>query len=100
MSKLDTRDLLDDPPVAGAHVLSVYLQTHSIESLTVFETRLKAIGRQFEEAVEQHEFDECVSRVRKFLSRCVIRGESLAIFCSSAGSLWVRQVGILLPKWR
>ena len=102
MSRVDTHDLADYRPIEGAHVLSVYLQNHSIETITVLENRLKAILGQFEEQVEQHEFEECVSRILNFLYKFEPRGETLAIFCSSTGPLWVRQINVVLPnevKW-
>jgi hypothetical protein len=98
MSRVDTHDLTDYRPIEGAHILSVYLQNHSIETLTVLENRLKTIQRGFEEQVEQREFEECVSRILKFLSKFEPRGETLAIFCSSTGPLWVRQINVILPN--
>jgi len=98
MSRVDTRDLVDYPVVEGQHVLSVYLQTHSAESLTVFNTRTATIRRQFEKQVEQNDFNECVDRVRKFLTRFEARAETVVIICNSAGPLWVRQMDIVLPN--
>jgi hypothetical protein len=74
----------------------VYLQTHSAESLTVFENRLLEIQRHFEEEVEQREFDDCVNRVRKFLYGFEARAETIVIICSSVGPLWVRQIDVPL----
>jgi hypothetical protein len=46
MSKIDTRDYIDYETPEGARVLTVYLQTHSAESETVYRNRLAAISRR------------------------------------------------------
>jgi hypothetical protein len=98
MSRTDTGDLMDYPIVEGQHVLSVYLQTHSIESLTLFDVQTASIQAHFEEQTEQRDFNECVDRVRRFLARFEARGQTVVIVCNSTGPLWVRQVDVLLPN--
>ena len=98
MSKLDTQELVSYEVPAGAHVLTVYLQTHSAESETVFREQLNEIKRRFESEDEETELDQCVQRVWDFLSKFESRAPMLVLICTATGSLWVRQIDVLLPN--
>jgi hypothetical protein len=98
MSRTDIRNLVDYRSVEGAHVLSIYLQTHSAESETVFRTEIAKISRGFEEESEQRQFQDCVARVEAFLMRFEARAETVVIMCNATGPLWVRQIDVRLPN--
>jgi len=98
MSKVDMDEFVGYEVPEGAHVLSVYLQTHSAESESVLQAQLKEIERRFEAESEQREFDESVQRVRNFLSRFEARAPMLVLFCTATGSMWTRQIEVLLPN--
>jgi hypothetical protein len=98
VSKIDTEDITRFEVPAGAHVLSVYLQTHSAESETVLRDQLKEIERRFEAESDKCEFDQCVKRIWDFLYRFEARAPMLIVLCTATGSLWARQIDILLPN--
>src|SRR5689334_2923774 len=98
MSRFDLEALETVDVPVGAQVLSVYLQTHSAESETVFCDRLKEIARSFEAESSLSELDQCVKRVRNFLARFEARAPMLVIFCTATGSMWVRQLQVVLPN--
>jgi hypothetical protein len=98
MSKLDTQEFVSYEVPEGAHVLSVYLQTHSAESETVLRNQLKDIGRRFESEDEQAELDQCVRRIWDFLAKFEARAPMLVLFCTATGSMWVRQIDVVLPN--
>src|SRR5215471_8150797 len=98
MSRLDTQELVDYEVPAGAHVLSVYLQTHSAESETVFHDQVKEIERRFESEDELSEFNQCVQRIWDFLAKFDAREPMLVLVCTATGSMWARQIDVLLPN--
>jgi len=98
VSKLDTEEITRYEVPEGAHVLSVYLQTHSAESETVFNQQITEIRRRFEAESEQHEMDDCIKRVWDFIYGFEARAPMLVIFCTATGSLWARQIDVVLPN--
>jgi hypothetical protein len=98
MSKIDTEELTRFEIPEGAHVLSVYLQTHSAESEEVFRRQIKEIQGRFEAESEQRELDDCIQRVWNFLCKFECRSPMLVVFCTATGSLWARQIEVILPN--
>lgn len=86
---------------AAGRVLSVYLDIDQSNAAninrgfeTAFESKMKEIGRTFEEEYEQRDFDGCAADVRKFLSSFEPRARGLVIFARSTGSFWFRELNV------
>ncbi len=100
ITKMDVEPLNDVRKGAG-RVLSVYLGVDQSNAANInrgfvvaFESRIKEIGRTFEEEYEQRDFDGCVDEVRKFLSTYEPHGCALVIFARSVGPLWIRELNV------
>lgn len=98
MSKLDLEEIVKYDVPEGAHVLTVYLQTHSAESEEVFRHQVKEIERRFEAESELAELNVCVQRVWEFLGKFEARAPMLVLVCTATGSMWARQIHVLLPN--
>jgi peptide subunit release factor 1 (eRF1) len=100
ISKTDLAPVTEYKRALG-RVLSVYLdvdQAHA-ENLNrkfeaAFESKIKDLGRAFEEDYEQRDFEACVSEVRKVLHAYEPRARGLVIFARSTGSIWMRELNV------
>src|SRR5947207_6464434 len=100
ISKTDLAPITEYKTAVG-RVLSVYLdvdQAHA-ENLNrkfeaAFESKIKELGRSFEEEYEQRDFEACVSEVRKVLKASEPRARGLVIFARSTGSIWMRELNV------
>jgi peptide subunit release factor 1 (eRF1) len=100
ISKTDLAPVTEYKMALG-RVLSVYLdvdQAHA-ENLNrkfelAFESKIKDLGRVFEEDYEQRDFEACVSEVRKVLHAYEPRARGLVIFARSTGSIWMRELNV------
>src|SRR3954469_14914817 len=99
-SKMDIGPVTEYKKASG-RVLSVYLDVDqsNAENLNrnfevVFESKIKELGRTFEEDYEQRDFEGCVAEIRKVLAAYEPRARGLVIFARSAGSLWMRELHV------
>jgi peptide subunit release factor 1 (eRF1) len=100
ISKTDLAPVTEYKMAVG-RVLSVYLdvdQAHA-ENLNrkfeaAFESKIKELGRAFEEEYEQRDFEACVSEVGKVLKAYEPRARGLVIFARSTGSVWMRELNV------
>jgi peptide subunit release factor 1 (eRF1) len=100
ISKTDLAPVTDYKTPLG-RVLSIYLdvdQAHA-ENLNrkfeaAFESKIKELGRAFEEEYEQRDFEACASEVRKVLHAYEPRARGLVIFARSTGSVWMRELNV------
>jgi peptide subunit release factor 1 (eRF1) len=61
---------------------------------TAFESKIKELGRTFDEEYEQRDFDGCVTEVRKTLAAYEPRAHGLVVFARSTGAIWLRELNV------
>ena len=94
-------EMINEYKAGIGRVLSVYLDVDQSNAANLnrgfeasFESRIKEIGRTFEEEYEQRDFNACAAEARKVVSAYEPRARGLVMFTRSTGSIWMRELNV------